>query len=103
MEPEIRRLVGNKQSRAQGHDVRECKLHSEIYFLPGTIDISRVRRLQELERTPSGRPMLNRFMVRAHWRRPATTWKDQRMRWIEPYWKGPDIAVFIERAYRLKP
>jgi SEC-C motif len=103
VEPEIRRMIGNNRSRARGHDLPECKLRSEVYFLPGTIDISRVRRLQELERTSNGRPMLNRFMVRGHWRRPSTTWKDQRMRWIEPYWKGPDIAAVIERAYRLKP
>lgn len=45
--------------------------------------------------------MLHRFMVRGHWRRPAKAWKDQRMRWIAPYWKGPDIAVVIERAYKL--
>jgi hypothetical protein len=32
----------------------------------------------------------------------AKTWADQRLRWIEPYWKGPDMAAIIERAYRLK-
>jgi len=62
-----------------------------------------VRRLQELERVPSGRMLLHRFMVRGHWRRPAPAWKEQRMRWIEPYWKGPDIAAVIERTYQLKP
>jgi hypothetical protein len=42
-------------------------------------------------------------MVRGHWRRAAASWKDQGMRWIEPYWKGPDIAAVIERTYKLKP
>ena len=32
-------------------------------------------------------------MVRGHWRRAAPGWKDQRVRWIGPYWKGPDIAA----------
>jgi hypothetical protein len=41
-------------------------------------------------------------MVRGHWRRAAKSWTDQRLRWIEPYWKGPDVAAIIERAYRLK-
>jgi hypothetical protein len=45
---------------------------------------------------------MHRFMVRGHWRRAAVTWKDQRPRWIKPYWKGPEIAAVIERAYRLK-
>jgi len=62
-----------------------------------------VRKLQELERVSGGRSILHRFMVRGHWRRAAASWKDQRIRWIEPYWKGPDIAAVIERTYKLKP
>jgi hypothetical protein len=42
-------------------------------------------------------------MVRGHWRRPAKNWTEQRLRWIEPYWKGPDMATVIEKAYRLRP
>jgi hypothetical protein len=75
----------------------------QVYFLPGTIEISRLRRMQELERLPEGCLMLRRFMVRGHWRRAAPAWADQCMRWIEPYWKGPDMASVIERAYRLAP
>jgi hypothetical protein len=74
-----------------------------VYFLPGTIDIRSVRRFQELERAPGGGSMLSRFMVRGHWRRPQKGWADQKLRWIEPYWKGPDMATVIERAYKLKP
>jgi hypothetical protein len=74
-----------------------------VYFLPGAIEITRVRKLQELERISGGREILHRFMVRGHWRRAAPGWKDQRVRWIEPYWKGPDIAAVIERTYKLKP
>jgi hypothetical protein len=74
----------------------------EVYFLPGAIDITRVRHMQELERVPSGRAVLKRFMVRGHWRRANKGWVDQRLRWVEPYWKGPDIAAVIERTYRLK-
>ncbi|MBM4321625.1 MAG: hypothetical protein FJ125_17200, partial [Deltaproteobacteria bacterium] len=47
--------------------------------------------------------LMHRFMVRGHWRRPAASWKEQRPRWIEPYWKGPDMAAIVEREYRLKP
>lgn len=75
----------------------------EVFFLPGAISISEVRRMQDLERVPSGRQLLHRFMVRGHWRRPARSWKDRRNRWITPYWKGPDVAAIIERTYRLEP
>jgi hypothetical protein len=68
----------------------------EVYFLPGAIDITRVRRMQELERVPSGRAGLKRFMVRGHWRRANKGWVDPRLRWVEPYWKGPDIAAVID-------
>jgi hypothetical protein len=74
-----------------------------VFFLPGAIEISQVRRIQELERAPTGRGFLHRFMVRGHWRRAPEGWKDQRMRWIEPYWKGPDLAAIVERAYKLTP
>jgi len=36
----------------------------EVFFLPGAIEISRVRGMQALERVPSGRGLLHRFMVR---------------------------------------
>jgi hypothetical protein len=74
-----------------------------VFYLPGKIDIRQVRTLQELGRAPSGRALLARFLVRGHWRRPAKRWKDQRLRWIQPYWKGPDMAAVIEQAYRLRP
>lgn len=74
-----------------------------VWFLPGAIEITQVRRLQELQRTGEGRELVRRFMVRGHWRRPAASWHEQRPRWIRPYWKGPDLAAIIERTYRLKP
>jgi hypothetical protein len=75
----------------------------EVWFLPGAIEISRLRQMQELERAPGGRQLINRFMVRGHWRRPNPTWKDQSLRWVEPYWKGPELGSVIEKAYKLKP
>jgi hypothetical protein len=74
----------------------------DVFYLPGPIPISQVRQLQRLERLSTGRTLMTRFMVRGHWRRAARSWKDQRMRWIQPYWKGPDIAAVIERTYRLE-
>jgi hypothetical protein len=75
----------------------------EVYFLPGAIEISQIRHMQALERVPDGRTILRRFMVRGHWRRAAAGWTERRMRWIRPYWKGPDLAAIIERTYKLKP
>jgi hypothetical protein len=90
-------------STARNHSTRPVFSSDEVYFLPGTIDISRVRKLQELERAPGGRALLRRHMVRGHWRRAQKTWSDQRLRWIEPHWRGPDMAAIVEHAYRLKP
>jgi hypothetical protein len=102
--PEVRRAPAG-QNRWARHRGAEPVYYSsdEVYFLPVAIEISNVRRLQELSRLSDGREMLRRFMVRGHWRRPATNWTDQRMRWIQPYWKGPDMATIIERTYKLKP
>jgi hypothetical protein len=46
---------------------------------------------------------IQRFMVRGPWRPVARGWRDQRVRWINSYRKGPDMAAVVERAYRLKP
>jgi hypothetical protein len=100
-------LLRHSPLRARGPRARAAPpaifTSASVFFLPGAIEISAVRRIQELERIPSGRSIACRFMVRGHWRRPPASWKDQRFRWIKPYWKGPDIAAVIERTYKLKP
>ena len=75
----------------------------EVYYLPGKIKISNMRKMQQLARGPSGRALLHRFMVRGHWRRPSANWSDQSLRWIEPYWRGPSLASIVEREYRVTP
>jgi hypothetical protein len=92
------------RSKQPSREVPEaCSISDEVYYLPGKITISHMRKLQQVARGPSGRALLHRFMVRGHWRRPSATWKDQSPRWIEPYWRGPSLASIIEREYRLKP
>ena len=73
-----------------------------VYFLPGKIDIRRLEELRQMQGHREGRQLMARFMVRGHWRRANPSWTDQRQRWIEPYWKGPEIAAIIERDYRLR-
>lgn len=98
--PELRTPA--PRTRIQAASRSPATISDSVFFLPGKIDIRRVRQMQDLERAPGGRAMLARFMVRGHWRRPQKVWSDQRLRWIEPYWKGPDMAAVIEKAYRLK-
>lgn len=74
----------------------------DVFFLPGKIDISRIKYIREIESMSDGYKIMKRFMVRGHWRKPNPSWKEQRLRWIEPYWKGPEMATIIEREYRLK-
>ncbi len=100
-EPQTRRKPAGPRSTAPPSD--EGYSSDEVWHLPGVIKISRLRQLQELERAPSGRKLLHRHMVRGHWRRPPKSWKDQRLRWIKPHWKGPDLGAVIERAYQLAP
>jgi hypothetical protein len=103
VEPELRRKPHERETFRPPGPPPHVFSSENVYFLPGKIDISRVRHFQELERVETGRRILHRFMVRGHWRRAAAKWTDQSTRWIEPYWKGPDIATVVERAYRLKP
>ena len=101
VEPQTRREPAGRRPAASSSE--EVYSSEKVCSFPGVIKISRLRKLQELERVPSGRKLLHRYMVRGHWRRAPTSWKDQRLRWIEPYWKGPDLGALIERAYKLSP
>lgn len=101
VEPEL--SVPPKQVRRPAGAASASISSEEVYFLPGAIEISQVRRLRRLARSSEGRELLHRFLVRGHWRRAAKDWADQRSRWIKPYWKGPDLAAIIERTYKLKP
>ncbi len=100
VEPQLRPAPLSRAGRAPAQEATSTE---GVFFLPGSIEISRLRQMQALERIPSGRQVLHRFMVRGHWRRPPKSWQDQRLRWIEPYWKGPDLAAVIERTYKLTP
>jgi hypothetical protein len=101
VEPEVRRAPPRPPSPRKGQPARMLT-SEDVFFLPGHIEISHVRRLEELARVPSGRQLMHRHLVRGHWRRANPGWKDQRVRWIAPYWQGPDLAAIIERTYRLK-
>jgi hypothetical protein len=86
--------------RAQ--ELRKEYSDEDVFFLPGRIPISQLRALQQVERGPKGAEIMARLMVRGHWRRAARGWRDQRVRWIEPYWKGPELAPIMEKEYQLK-
>ena len=93
-----------KQRRAatRASEILRDRSGEDVFFLPGKIPISLLRQYQALARAKDGPELLTRFMVRGHWRRPPAGWKDLRLRWIEPYWKGPDMAPVVEREYRMK-
>jgi hypothetical protein len=92
------------RSQQPNRKVPEACLRSDaVYHLPGKIKISHMRKLRQVARGPSGRSLMHRFMVRGHWRRPNPNWKDQSLRWIEPYWRGPSLASIVEREYGMYP
>lgn len=73
----------------------------DVFYLPGRIPIRQLRRPTAMK-GGEGDEVYARFLVRGHWRRAPARWRGQRLRWIEPYWKGPELAATIEREYRLK-
>ncbi len=86
----------------RAHELAKEYSGEDVFFLPGRIPNSQLRALQHVEREPTGEMLMARFLVRGHWRRAARGWVDQRVRWIEPYWKGPELGPIIEKEYRLK-
>ncbi|MCZ7679802.1 MAG: hypothetical protein M5U28_13975 [Sandaracinaceae bacterium] len=93
--------AGRRLRRQQGRLAPRFS-SDDVFHLPGPIPIDRLRKHEACEPEPNGGRLTKRFMVRGHWRRANPSWTDQRLRWVEPYWKGPDMAAAIERQYRLK-
>jgi hypothetical protein len=93
----------DRSKQPDRNEPKACLAGDSVYYLPGKIKISHMRKLQQVARGPEGRTLMHRFMVRGHWRRPNPNWKDQSPRWIEPYWRGPSLASIIEREYRVSP
>ncbi|MBA2542150.1 MAG: hypothetical protein H0V17_21090 [Deltaproteobacteria bacterium] len=104
----VERRMSRGDAKQQASTKRRAEalrsMHSgeDIWHLPGKIPISHVRALRELQRSADGE-LFARSLVRGHWRRAPETWNDRSPRWIEPYWKGPELAAIVEREYRLKP
>ncbi|MBU0646790.1 hypothetical protein KJ611_04980 [Patescibacteria group bacterium] len=71
-----------------------------VFYLPGKIRIGASAATEDRKRT-SGYTIGKRFWVRGHWRRANPSWEDQRLRWIAPYLKGPEMTAIIEREYEL--
>jgi hypothetical protein len=94
-----------KQARAarRAEALRKDHTGEDVWHLPGKIPISQVRALRELQGGSDGGALFARSMVRGHWRRAPETWRDRSPRWIEPYWKGPELGAIVEREYRMKP
>jgi hypothetical protein len=86
---------------------RRAQLSSEqVYYLPGRIlvgspEASPPHRGEGGEKR-TGTTVQKRFWVRGHWRRANPNWQDQRLRWVAPYLKGPELAMIIEREYELR-
>ena len=99
----IEQYRADQSDRPNGSEPDSCDLRDSVYYLPGKIEISHLRKLRQVARGPSGRTLMHRFMVRGHWRRPNPNWKNQSLRWVQPYWRGPSLATIIEREYRLNP
>lgn len=73
-----------------------------VFYLPNRIVIGPPQGMSDLPAGKPGRQIEKRFWVRGHWRKPNPSWEDQRLRWIAPYLKGPEMTAIIERAYDLK-
>ena len=73
-----------------------------MFYLPNRIVIGPAREPDQRPHGPPGRTIEKRFWVRGHWRKPNPSWQDQRLRWIAPYLKGPEMTAIVERMYDLK-
>jgi hypothetical protein len=90
---------GKKRAKAN-QKLQDTKRQS-IYVIGGSFKAKdkNVRAMQESDRSISVR-----HMVRGHWKMQAygPDRKDRKHIFVEPYWRGPDLAEVVEREYVLK-
>jgi len=75
---------------------------NEAFYLPGRIVVGEPSGETQPSKRQHTYVIKKRFWVRGHWRRANPNWQDQRLRWIAPHLKGPDLTAIIEREYELR-
>lgn len=88
------------QSEPRPHTRRT---EERVFELPGSIDIKVYRAIREAKRGAVSSVQIHQCLVRGYRRRASPGWKDQRKRWVKPYWRGPEDGPIVERPYRLLP
>lgn len=71
-----------------------------MFYLPGRIKIGSAPGTGAASSGVAEWKLSKRFRVRGHWRRPSPAWADQRLRWIEPRLKGPEMTSQNRRDAR---
>lgn len=99
--PSSKKLKNKKKlRRLERHAGRASK--EEYYDVGHSI---KVNKQVAMERTNKGGPSCYsyRFTVRGHFRNQAygPGWKEHKLTWIPPHWKGPDKAAVIHRRYEV--
>jgi len=83
------------------HWPKDAPSSESVFFLPGKIPIGPPADEGGGGSSTRGE-LTKRTWVRGHWRRANPEWGDQRLRWIEPYIRGPEMAALVEREYVLR-
>lgn len=57
-----------------------------------------------LSKSSQGRKLEKRFIVRGHYRKQAhgPKWSEHKRIWIKPFWKGPEWAERLSKAYKVE-
>lgn len=85
-------------------DSHDDPTSDRVDVLRTAIDIGSVMQLKRFRRARGKRrTIMQRTLVRGHWRRPHAIWKDLRPRWIAPHWRGPADGAIVDKTYRLEP
>ena len=106
---ELNRMIARRGPKKRNkllhrrNEIAKSQAIDDVFYLPGKIAISSTKHIRDSEKETNGRILENRFMVRGHWRRANPSWKNRSLRWIEPYWKGPDGSAIVEKEYSMKP
>jgi hypothetical protein len=95
--PQKNKLRGFRSAKKKHAEVTVWELGKEIKLGAEVLDAARTQ-----TGSRKGWKLAKKYMVRGHWRNQACgrNLQDRKLRWIEPYWKGPENAkAALARLY----
>jgi len=105
---DLRRKLARAKSPGKKKEIQRSidNAGKSKYIVGGSITLTKEETSYYAERTPdgTGTKHSHRYRVRGHYKEQAigVEFKNHRLKWINPYFRGPELAELISKKYIVK-